>query len=368
MIPLVLVLLAAPARAANPLGPAFVVKQAVPPPEVVTGVRMLRIEPFAGTDADVAAQIRAALDDPERRLTDAAAIGAAAVDVAADVGSQYLGGLVGGGIQGKLVQGVAKNTVTAVADGLEHDPLVLDDGLTIDVFQVVDDGEADATLGGRVEVSASTENYTQKQPRRDKDGNVVKDADGKPVMVEVACKRRAVTVTVSWAIRGGSGADGVIERTAGDARCGDQVDQLASADALAAPLMQGLGMPIVREIAPAWRVQRLPLVRTKAVKDALKALRADDWTGARCALEAAAAANPDDPDVQFDLGVALEAFGHHDAARARYAAAQQARDRKVYRKAAERLDARVAEVAAMTGGYGLTWTVPAEPAPCASGG
>lgn len=348
------------AHAAGPVGPAVVVKQVAPPEVLVSGVKTLQVKPFDGTTVDIAAQIKLALANKDRMRTDAAAVGKEALAMGTDLAAQYVGGLVGGGIQGQIVQGLTKNTVQAVADELEAEPLILQDGLTIDVFQVVD-GAADASLGGTVAISDALERYTVKQQAVDGDGNGVVDAEGKPVMVDVACVRRNVDVKVDWVIRGGAGGTGSVTRQGADSRCGDDQGQLAEATAIAEPLLQDLGDTIVRDFAPSWRIRRLALNQTKVAKDAMKFVRQSDWKNALCAFSSVAAANPDDSDALFDHGVLLEAFGHHDAAQKRYAEANAVKAKKPYEKAAERAVERATEVSNLTATYGLTWTVPAEP-------
>lgn len=356
--------LAGTARAAGPAGPSIVVKQVAPPKTMVSGVKTLQVNDFKGPmGPEVAAQVRAALADPERMKSDAAAIGKEALDVGTDLAAQYVGSLVGGGIGSKLVEGLTKNTVTAVRNEIEEEPLILDAGLTINPFTVVESG-ADATLTGVISVSDTVESFTQKQQARDGDGNPRVDSEGKAIMVEVSCKRRMVDVQIDWSVRGTGNAKGEVKRQSGDSRCGSDVSNLLDANTIAAGVLAGAGMPIVRDLAPAWRVKRLPMNKTKAAKDALKVNRQGDWQAARCAFRTAAEANPDDSDALFNHGVMLEAFGYFDAAQARYEQALALKVKKPYENAVERLAKRRAEVESMTAAYGLTWTVPAQPTDC----
>lgn len=352
------------AHAAGPTGPAITVKQVAPPPTLVGGVKTLQVADFGGTNgAAIAAEIRAELANPERLKTDAAAVANAALDAGTDIAASYVGGLVGGGLQGKLVEGLTKNTVTAVRDAVEQEPLLLDDGLAVNPFTVAADG-ADAVLGGSVDIADTVESYTTKQQAVDSDGQPMVDGEGKPVMVDVSCQRRSVEATVLWTIRGGANAKGEIKRTGGDSRCGSDVGNLLDGQTIAQAMLGGVGTEVVRDLAPAWRVRRMNMNKTKVVKEALKFVRDNDWEGARCAFGTVADANPDDSDAIFDHGVLLEAFGHFDAARARYDQAMAVKAKKPYEKAQERLAERRAEVEAMTSTYGMTWKVPTDPAPC----
>ena len=354
----------APAMAAGPVGPAVTVKQIAPPAQLVKGVKTLRVNDFSGLNgAEIAAEIKAELANDERLKTDAAAMGKAALDAGTDVAASYVGGLVGGGIQGKIVEGLTKNTVSAVREATESDPLVLDSGLQINPFTLTED-KPDGNLGGTVEFTDSVEDYTTKQAATDGDGNVIKDADGNTVMTEVPCRRRSVEVSIGWHIRGGSNATGEVTRAGGDARCGADIGNLLDGQTIAAGITAGIGKEVVRDMAPAWRVRRLALNKTKLAKDALKLVRKSDWENARCAFGELAAAHPDDSDIQFDYGVFLEAFGHFNAAHKYYDAAIAIKAKKPYTKAKERASERKAEVSSMIRAYGLDWTVPSEPPPC----
>ena len=108
----------------------------------------------------------------------------------------------------------------------------------------------------------------------------------------------------------------------------------------------------------------MPLLKSKALKDAMKPLRKGDWEAARCGFAAAAAANPDDQAAIFGHGVFLEANGHFDLAEKQYEAAAAIKAKKPIEKAQKRLTKRVVEVNGMVGTYGLTWKIPDEPPAC----
>lgn len=360
---LISALFAMTAHAAGPAGPGVLIKQVTPGKTHVKGVTTLEVQAFQGTDVDIKSQILAAYADTERLKTDNREIAKEALGVAADVGSQYLGGMLGGGLGSKLVQNVTKNTIDAAAEGLETEPLKIEDGLQVNPWEIVESGGS-SVLAGQVQISDEVEDYTTKEQQRDSNGNPVTDSDGNPVMIEVPCRRRMVTVQIDWSVSGSGETAGDIKRQGGDARCGAQMSDLLDANTIAQGVLQDVGMPLIRDIAPAWRIKRLALNRTKAAKDALKYVKKEDWEGAKCAFAKAAKANPKDSDVVFGYGVMLEAFGHLDAADAQYDAAIALKDKKPYHKAKDRIGMRNVEIMALADVYGMTYAVPKEPAGC----
>src|SRR5688500_1979526 len=159
---------------AGALGPGIPVKQVVPPPVVIEGASRLELSTSGPRAAEIAAEIREALASRDRAAnTSGAQVGQALVSTATDVGAAYVGGLVGGGLGGKAVSGLTKGVGAMVADEIEDEPLVLDDGLRLDVFTVVPAG-GDASLSARLESADSARDYTKKEPRLYDDGTFVK--------------------------------------------------------------------------------------------------------------------------------------------------------------------------------------------------
>ena len=78
-------MLATGAHAAGPVGPAMVVKQVAPPPQLVSGVKTLEIKQFSGTDVDVVSQVKTSLANQERLKSDAAAVGKEALGMAMQI-------------------------------------------------------------------------------------------------------------------------------------------------------------------------------------------------------------------------------------------------------------------------------------------
>ena len=350
---------------AGPLGPGVPVRQVVAPPQVVAGAKSLRVTPLSGEGgAGVAEEVAAGLADGEREvgMGTMGDVASGVLKAGAKIGGDMLAAKLGGGFAGKLVGGMAEGTANLAADAIESDKLQLDDGLTTTPFAVVTKG-GDAALTGNMAVSPSSESYTKKVQATDSDGNPMTDADGKAIMREVACQRRSVTATVSWAVEkaGAALAKGESPRTVSDSHCADEDGELASTQALTAAAVKGHGAVIVAEIAPAWRVSRVDLQRSADLRLPLSQIRQGDHGAALCVLHHVSGLLADDADAPTNEAAVLEALGHYDAALATYDQAIALGAGKVAAKGRERAAARKAEVEGMVAAYGLDWKVGAPP-------
>jgi len=346
---------------AAPLGPGIPIKVVVPPPEVLDGVSTLSVEPLTGPNGEaIAIEIEEALTDAERvvEAPGMASIGQGLLSTATETGAAAAASAVGGGLQGKLVGGITRAAGAMVAEELEVEPLVLDDGLTVAVFELVDSG-ADATLGGAIEVAEHKSTYKTEVPKTDSDGNVIKDSDGNTVMVEIPCAKREVTVSVRWQVD--KGGDTVVQkvdgRTASDARCGEDRSNLATKDALAAPLLGGWGPAVANQIAPGWALRRVPMIRDKTQKEELKLTRSDALMPAACGMRGLVAFDADDFEAVYNLGALLEGMGHYDAASQQYQHALALKSKKRVATAIDRVMQRTAEVQTLTEAYGVDYAI-----------
>ena len=349
---------------AGPLGPGVPVRQVVAPPQVVAA-QSLRVTPLSGTGgAGVAEEVAAGLADAERELGlgTVGDVASGALKAGAKIGGDMLAAKLGGGFAGKLVGGLAEGTANVAADAIESDKLQLDDGLTTTPFAVVKKG-GDAALTGSVAVAPSTESYTKKVQATDSDGHPLTDSDGNAIMREVACQRRSVTATVSWAVEkaGAALASGESPRTVSDSHCAGDDGELASTQSLTSAAVRGHGAVIVAQIAPAWRVSRVNLQRSPDLRLPLGQVRQGDHGGALCVLHHVSGLLPDDPDAPTNEAAVLEALGHYDAALATYDLALSRGGGRVATQGRERAAARKTEVESMVAAYGLDWKIGAPP-------
>jgi len=356
-----LVLLSLTAARAGALGPGIPVAQVVPPPVLLEGVNTIDVVPFTGPQGEaIALDIEAAMARTDRivEANGMAQVGTELVGMATETGAALASNLVGGGVQGKLVGGAAKLAGGLVESELEVEPVVIDDGLSTSVFQLVD-GAADAVIAGEVTVDDALKKSKKTVTVLDSDGHPVKDSDGNTVTKEIPCTTRVVTVGLRWRVEGGGEMlhQGANQRKARDSKCGDERDQLATKQALASPLLEGWGEPIAATVSPGWAHRRVPLVKNKAQKEELKLVRGEALDLAACGYRALLAFDDTDRDARLNLGALLEARGYLPEAMAEYQVAMgQKSDRKVT-KAMGRVTTRQAEVGKLEQAYGLSYTV-----------
>lgn len=352
---------------AGPLGPGIPVKQVAPPPVVIEGVRSLEVRVTGPRGPEIVAEIREALASTTRQANVSANdVAQGLVSTASEVGGAYVGGLVGGGLGGKVATGLTKAAGSMVAEEIENEPLVLDDGLKLDVFRVVPSG-GDATLAATVDVADSARDFTKKEALTYDDGTFVKDEDGNVVYEDIPCRAVSVTVTFAWSIaKGGQQlhAD-TTSRQAGDERCGEDLENLASAGSLAEPLLYGWGEPVAARIAPSWRFDRLAMDKEPHLTEELKLVKAGAYDRALCGLRNATSFDAHDAAALLDQGVIHEAMGRFDEALALYGQALTASGDRSAAKAMTRADARKKDVATMERAYGLAFRQAAfDPAAC----
>ena len=356
--------LASTAHAAGPTSPGVPVKRVVAPEHVIEGVRSVQVSDFAGRNGGaIAMEIRAGLQDTERLATDAAAIGKELARTGTDIASKLASSAVGGGIQGKIAEGLTKNVSKGVQDGLEVEPVQLDDGLKLDVWQVKTSG-ADAVIGGSVRVSQETTDSTRKVAEKDDDGDLVKDSEGRTVYREIPCKARKVAVEVAWSVTK-TGGEALVAKSFvmnnGDSRCGEDIQYLASPEELADGVLAGTGARIVRLIAPSWKVLRLPMSKDRTLRAENQLARAGNHFEAMCGLRGLLGFDENLATAVMNLGVLEEALGYYDLAAAQYAKANALRGDKPTARAMNRVATRSADVKRMVAAYGLTWKIADSP-------
>jgi hypothetical protein len=377
---------------AAPLGPGLLLRQVAPPPQPLAEVRRLDVPDWQGPQgAALAAEVRATLADPLRtrprgsfnevvlagvdlaeQLCTAmkaqdpqvlqrllAATGAAPPTAAgcsaADVVAQQASRLAGGGLQG-LVAATAARMATHWLEGeLDREPLVLDEGLSVEVLSAVRSG-GEARLNGRVSVDPVRSTFTRQVPVLDEDGAPVLGEDGKPLKQEVTCHKLEVKVHVAWQVASGDAAlaSGEGERSSSASRCpGD--GELPSADDLAAPLLSGWGRAAALEIAPSWRLVRVPLVADRGSRLELSQLRGADLASALCGYEGLARFDPTDRKAVVNRAAVLFALGHLDQAEEGYRAALALKGDKPTQEALASVKERRAQVETQTRAYLQTY-------------
>ncbi len=354
-------LLLGQAFAANPLGPGVTVKEVAAPPVLVSGVRTLTVQTIKGTGGKaVTSELVAGFEDHGREVGKGTAADRAGdlVQMGAMVGGQMLSAQIGG-LGSKLTQTATATAGGAVAGLIAGDKFVLDDGLTVELFALQDKG-ADGVLSGVIENTDEDKRFEKEIELKDKDGNVVKDSEGKVVMTKVSCVRRTVTAKLTWTIQKGDAAAAGSERTgsAYDEKCGADIGDLNSVLGLAEAAASGMGMGIVADIKPAWRSYRVGLRKDKSLAAGLRAATKDEIPTAACLFNHMTGLDPANGTAVYNRGAIEEVLGQYDLAVASYASSLElGGPKRMATKGTERTAERKAEVESMVEAYGLEWTV-----------
>lgn len=350
------------AAQAGALGPAVKVKRVVPPANIVQGVKKLEIGDFSGFGGTtIGSEIRQALQDPTRTsgtAADGSLIGDI-VDLGGDLAGDAISTSLGGGAGGLIVGGLVNGVVDSAADEIGSNTLIIQDGLKVNVYEVVTEG-GDARLSGKVELSEKNETYKAKQAKRDGKGNIVKDSNGKTVYVEVDCARRIVTTDIHWNLVDASSTllvEKGITRTARDSKCGSKRGELASKDELGKNTLNGIGSRIANELAPYWSESRLTFQRDKSIKEVIELNRKDQPQAALCAAREVVKADPYSVEANLALGVLHEGLGFVNEAIPYYKKAASVNNDKESLDHIRKVESRVKELSTLESVYGLTYTV-----------
>jgi len=340
---------------AGPLSPSVRVERVHSPPHVFEGVASIDVNSFEGVrGAEVAAQLRQALADPDR----SGRSGPGLVGGLLEIGSDVAGATVGGEA-GQLVSGIGG----AVAGTAGPKAIRVQDGLRVDVFELKGK-DADAVVDGRISVTDKVESYEAKRKKRNAQGKVVKNDKGKPVYETVKCKRRIVNTSVNWRVTGAEQvvlAEETLKLAAKDSKCAEDMGKLKSTSELTAKTLTGIGPRIANQIAPFWTVDSLDYARNKSIREAVKLARDGQLAEAVCAVRPVEKAETYAVEPKLAMGVYLESIGFLNAAASYYRDAASINGHKGAQKRADAVSARIREVEALETAYGLTYTVTENP-------
>lgn len=347
---------------ANAVGPGLAVRQVAAPSDPLAGVKTISVGTFTGTSGStVAESIRAALQDPERTLPsgDLGGMGKALLGVALGSAGELASSAAGaatGGIATKATGTLVSGTSDVLMAQLDKDRILLDDGLSIAVFELVGSG-GDATITGSIDVTSADENYKAKQVKVDSKGNVVKNSKGETEYVEVDCTKRTVNATVNWTITGKASMTHSTSGSTSDSKCGSDKSKLASKDTLAVTAVGAPGATIVNTFAPAWRDLRIDMDKDKAIVEDLKLAKAGQPWMAACSIKRVLVDDSYNPIILYSMGGILEAMGHLSASGDYYGKAIAAKNHKGAAKSLARLKKRQSEVETLKSAFGMEYTV-----------
>ena len=187
-------------------------------------------------------------------------------------------------------------------------------------IEAVEDGRGDAELRARVvQKQLPDKKYVKKEKRKKKDANgkVVRDAEGKIVyeVVEIPCIKRTVEVDItSRLVR----ADGTVitksshSGTETDDACGPKrMKLIKSADELAAPHISSAGGVWGRLIQPQMDTIRLKFNPSGSTALAIDHILKNRHAAGMCLLQEAGEADGSDAFVHYNRAVLLEAWGRY---------------------------------------------------------
>lgn len=297
-----------PSASAGILGPKVKVNRVVPPPNDVSGIASVEVASFSGYGGDA-------------------------------------------------LQGGVREALLADSRG-DYNPKhpTLNEGFAVSAFEVVTSG-GDARVGGSVDIAEKVEDYETTRSKRDSEGNVIKDSEGKPVKEKVPCKKREVTASVQWSVTDSGDRVVVQESTtthASDSKCGDDRGNLESRDALADAALASVPWAVANSFAPRWEVHVADLSKDKSVKEPLALAKDDNLTLAMCGFREITATDPYNVDAIYNLGVMLEVSGWYDAAAEQYTKGVSVNSDKNSSDGLSRVRSRQAQLASLTS-MGQVW-------------
>jgi len=330
------------------LDPAVKVTRLAAPPQVVQNVDTVQIIPFQGNGGDiVTSDVKRALQNPRRSGGASSGVISGLVTAVGETVAGDMGTLAGQAV-GDIADGVSQ---TGVVPDIEEDT-----SLRADVFEIVTD-QADAKLTGEITADSNVESFKGKQPKRNSKGKVVKDAKGKTVYVTVPCKRRTVSAHVKWSLndrQDQSLASGKISRKSTDSKCGDDMKNLASTDALLKKAISNLGTRIANAFTPFWTQAKIDFKRSRSIKEVIELHRKQQPQLAVCSARAVIAGDPYNVEGLLALGALHEGMGYIDEAIDYYEKSSSIDNHRLALKNLNSAQARKVELQTLADAYGLS--------------
>ena len=202
---------------------------------------------------------------------------------------------------------------------------------------------------------------TRTKKKRDKNGKIVRDKDGKPIIIKykVDCIKRVVEVQVNSKLsRSGTKIMGSKKSgTASDKQCGkDRMKKIKSVDALARPIVRAAGSKWGAHIQPQMETIRLKFYPTGTTALAVSHLMQNGHAPAMCLLDDALAREAADHGAQYNKATILEAYGRYEDALGLYgqAIADPTLQKPRWSKGVARSQTRLTQLKRMKTAYGMT--------------
>ncbi len=203
---------------------------------------------------------------------------------------------------------------------------------------------------------------TRTKKKRDKNGKIVRDKDGKPIIIkyEVDCIQRVVEVTINSKLSLRNGTKVMNSKksgTASDKQCGkERMKKIKSADALSRPIVRAAGQKWGAHVQPQMQTIRLKFFPTGSTALAVSHMMQNSHVPGMCLLDDALQRNGADHAAQYNKATMLEAYGRYDDALALYGQASADPNLKKGRwsKGVSRVSGRLNELSLMATAYGMS--------------
>lgn len=228
----------------------------------------------------------------------------------------------------------------------------------------LESGHGDASLTATVHLERKPDRHyqeTRTKKKRHKNGKVVRNKDGKPVMVKynVDCTKRVVKVEVTSTLSQ-DGTKIMSSTTSGkrsDKQCGkERMKKIKSVNALIGPIVRSAGSKWGGHIQPQMETVRLDFFPTGTTALGIAHFMDNHHTSGMCLLDDALDRNSADHPAQYNKATILEAYGLYQDAQRLYGEAQAgpALQQKRWSKGVARTKARAAEIARLKTAYGMS--------------
>jgi len=229
----------------------------------------------------------------------------------------------------------------------------------------VESSRSDAIITAKVNREQKPDKHfkeTRTKKKRDKNGKIVRDKDGKPIIIkyEVDCIKRVIEVTISSKLALSNGAKIMGSKksgTASDKQCGkERMKKIKSPDALSRPIVRAAGSKWGAHIQPQMDSLRLKFYPTGTTALSVSHMMQNGHAPGMCLLDDALGRNADDHAAQYNKATLLEAYGLYNEALGLYTTANASPDlqKPRWKKGMGRMNTRLNDLKLMEVAYGMT--------------
>lgn len=231
-------------------------------------------------------------------------------------------------------------------------------------IQAKKEGAGDATLSAKVKLKQLPDKeYIKKEKRkkRDKNGKVIRDKDGKIVyeIIEIPCIKRTVEINIRSRLALPAGdviATSAYSSTATDDACGKKrMEKIQTKEQMSGPHVGRAGSAWGALIQPQMDSMRLKFFPTGSTALALDHVLHNRHAAGMCLLQDARSHDTSDAAAQYNTAVVLEAWGVYDDALTLYTTAETHEDfsKGRWNNGTGRIRSRQQELSLLETAYGM---------------